>query len=960
MTTDSGFGNIRTRGIEEEMRTSYLDYAMSVIVQRALPDVRDGLKPVQRRILYAMNEMNLRPASAYRKSAGIVGEVLGKYHPHGDSPVYEAMARLAQDFSMRYMLVDGQGNFGSIDGDPPAAMRYTEARLARISEELLADIDANTVDTMPTYDDSRQEPIVLPARIPNLLLNGADGIAVGMATKIPPHNVNEICQAVIALIENPETTTEELSEIVKGPDFPTGGIIYRMRKDTALDDEGKRHDIQRDAIREAYADGRGRILMQARATIEEMARGNREQIVVTELPYQVNKAALVEKIAELVKDRKIIGISDLRDESDRHGMRIVIELSRDGQAASVLNQLYKHTAMQQSFPVNMVALDAGQPKTMGLKKMLEAYIEHRRVVLRRRTEFELERAREREHILLGYLIALRDIDKIIALIRGAESADDAKQKMMAKPWDMSDRQAQAVLDLQLRRLAKLERDKIEEEYKELIKRISYLEDLLANPRKIDFLIRDDMVDVKEKYGDDRRTQIIDAGAEEINEEDLVPHQEVVVTLSNRGYVKRMPLETYRLQRRGGRGITGMVTREEDAVSRLVVCDTHDNVLFFTERGRVFMARAYDLPDAKRQAKGIPIVNVIDCDPGETVTAIVTIRDYAHDYMVMATAKGEVKKTPLADFKEVRKNGKIAMSLDKGDELVAAKFVHENDEVVMVTSNGQAIRFLVKELRSASRTSGGVRGISLAKGGRVVALEVVAKDQELFTITERGFGKRTPYPDYPRKHRGGMGVRNYDITAKTGPVVAARTVNAAQELIVISRDGIVIRTRMDSIRMTGRAAQGVSVINVAPGDAVASLATIDMGNGGGVGGPRGGGPIEPEPQQAPLELEPKAGAAKGGKAARQSPKKPTPIRGRAQSATARSAPAPKRLASPKRPSGAAKRPAAPAKRAPAPAKRASAKRPASPKRPAAGARRVFKKTTAPASKPKAPKGKPRRR
>jgi DNA gyrase subunit A len=871
MTQD--IGNIRNRGIEDEMRSSYLDYAMSVIVQRALPDVRDGLKPVQRRILYAMNEMNLRPTAGYRKSAAIVGEVLGKYHPHGDSPVYEAMARMAQGFSMRYPLVNGQGNFGSIDGDPPAAMRYTEARMAAIAEELLRDIDSNTVDTMPTYDDSRQEPIVLPARIPNLLLNGASGIAVGMATNIPPHNLNEICDAVVMLIENADTTTEELASVVNGPDFPTGGIIYRQRRDSVLDDDGKRRETMRDAIREAYADGRGRIVMQAKARIEEMAKGNREQIVVTELPYQVNKASLVEKIADLVKERKITGISDLRDESDRHGMRIVIELGRDGQAASVLNQLYKHTAMQSSFAVNMVSLDAGQPKTMGLKRMLEAYIDHRRVVIRRRTEHELERAREREHILDGYLIALKDLDKIIATIRGASSADDAKEKLMAKPWKMSDKQAQAVLDLQLRRLARLERTKIEDEYKELIKRISYLEDLLANPRKIDYLIRDDMVDVKQQFGDERRTHIVDAGAEDIAEADLVAHQEVVVTLSNRGYVKRLPLETYRLQRRGGRGITGMVTREEDAVRRLIVCDTHDSVLFFTERGRVFQARAYDLPDAKRQGRGVPLVNFIDCEAGETVTALVTIRDYDKDFMVMATASGEVKKTPLRDFKEVRRNGKIAMDLDKGDELVAAKLAGDGDEVVLVTSNGQAIRFPVKDLRSASRTSGGVRGVKLARGGKVMSLEVARPNAELFTITDKGYGKRTPFPEYPTHHRGGQGVRNYEITNKTGPVIAARTVDAAQELIVISRDGIVLRTRMDSIRMTGRAAQGVSVINVGPGDAVAALATIEMGTNGG---PKGGG--EPEPEQPPLEgMEPE------GRVGKRAPARPTPIKGRARGA-----------------------------------------------------------------------------
>jgi DNA gyrase subunit A len=929
MTQDSNIGNIRPRGIEDEMRTSYLDYAMSVIVQRALPDVRDGLKPVQRRILFAMNEMNLRPTSAYRKSAAIVGEVLGKYHPHGDSPVYEAMARLAQDFSMRYPLVDGQGNFGSIDGDPPAAMRYTEARLAAIAEEMLADIDSNTVDTQPTYDDSRREPTVLPSRIPHLLLNGADGIAVGMATKIPPHNIGEIADAVMTLIENPQATTDELTEIVKGPDFPTGGIIYRMRKDAALDEEGKRREVERDAIREAYADGRGRIVMQARARIEEMPRGNREQIIVTELPYQVNKAALIEKIAELVKERKIVGISDLRDESDRHGMRIVIELGREGQAASVLNQLYKHTAMQSSFAVNMVSLDAGQPKTMGLKRMLEAYIDHRRDVIRRRTEFELERAHEREHILLGYLIALKDLDKIIQTIRGAASAEDAKSKLMAKPWEMSDKQAQAVLDLQLRRLAKLEREKIEEEYNELIKRIAYLEDLLKNPRKIDFLIRDDMVDIKERYGQDRRTQIVDAGVEDINEEDLVAHQEVVVTLSNRGYVKRLPLETYRLQRRGGKGITGMVTREEDAVRRLVVCDTHDNVLFFTERGRVFQSRAFDLPDAKRQAKGIPLVNVIDCEPGELVTALVTIRDYDKDYMVLATANGEIKKTPLAEFREVKRNGKIAFDIEKGDELIAAKTVHDDDEIVMITSNGQAIRFPVAVLRSASRTSGGVRGIKLEKGGKVVSVEVVTPEHELFTITERGMGKRTPFEDYRVTNRGGMGIRNYAITAKTGNVVASRTVNSQMELIVISRDGIVIRTRMDSIRPMGRATQGVSVINVAPGDAVASLATIQM-SGNGNGKPGGGPGGEPEPEQPPLAgMEPPAPKRGGAK-------KPTPIRRRrAQSAQAPAKPAPKRASPPQakapvRKTAAAKKPAAgraaPAKKAPGPSRKPAAKKP----------------------------------
>ncbi len=834
MTTEPNVGRIRPVRIEDEMRASYLDYAMSVIVARALPDVRDGLKPVQRRILYAMAELGLRPNAAFKKSARIVGEVLGKYHPHGDSPVYEAMVRMAQDFSMRYPLVDGQGNFGSVDNDPPAAMRYTEARLAPIAEELLADIDRNTVDFAPNFDDSLKEPVVLPARLPNLLVNGAAGIAVGMATSIPPHNLGEICDAICLLIENPEATTEELCEVVKGPDFPTGGIIYRMRRDTTVDADGNRKEIKVDGIRAAYADGRGRIVMKARARIEESARGGREQIVVTELPYQVNKAALVQRIAELVKDRKIDGISDLRDESDRHGMRIVIELARGGQARRVLNALYRYTAMQSAFPVNMVALVDGQPRTLGLKEALLHYIDHRRVVIRRRTEFDLEKAREREHILQGYLIALNDLDAVIQTIRKAKSADDAKSKLMGRPWKMSERQAQAVLDMQLRRLAQLERQKIEEEYKEVIQQINYLEDLLANPRKIDFLIAEDAQDIKKKYGDERRTLIVSDEAEEVSDEDLIAHQEVVVTLSQRGAIKRQPLETYRVQRRGGRGVTGMVTREADAVHRLIVCDTHDHLLYFTERGRVFQSKAYEVPDAKRTARGIALVNIVDCPPGESVTALVAVRDYDKDYMVMATAKGEVKKTPLSEFKQVRRNGLIAMDLEPDDHLVNARLATDNDDIVLVTSDGQAIRFPVRELRAASRASGGVRGIKLNPGASVIGMDVVVPGHQLFTISEKGFGKRTPLEEYPRHHRGGGGVRTYNITPKTGPLVAARTVNADQELVLVSREGIILRTRMDSIRQTGRAAQGVSVMNISEGDAVAAMAVVTLGNNGSSG------------------------------------------------------------------------------------------------------------------------------
>ncbi len=829
MTQDSGFGNIRIRGIEDEMRSSYLDYAMSVIVSRALPDVRDGLKPVQRRILYAMHDMGLRPNVAFRKSAAIVGEVLGKYHPHGDSPVYEAMARMAQDFSLRYPLIHGQGNFGSVDGDPPAAMRYTEAKMSRITEELLADIDSNTVDAGPTYDDQRREPLVLPARAPNLLLNGASGIAVGMATNIPPHNLGEICDAVALLIETPETTTEELSEVVKGPDFPTAGLIYRRRRDSTMDDEGKRHDVMRDAIKEAYADGRGRIIMQARATIEEMARGNREQIIVTELPYQVNKATLIEKIADLVKDRKIVGISDLRDESDRHGMRIVIELSRDGQAASVLNQLYKHTAMQSSFAVNMVALDHGQPKTMGLKKILEAFIDHRREVIRRRTEFELEKAHDREHLLLGYLIALKDIDKIIALIRAAASAEEAKEKMMAKPWNMSDRQAQAVLDMQLRRLAKLERGKITDEYQELLKTINYLEDLLANPRKIDYLIRDDVTELKEKYGDDRRTQIMEQEPEEFSEEDMVAHQEVVVTISSRGYIKRIPLSTYRSQHRGGVGIIGAKTKDDDDIRHLIVADTHDKLIFFTDRGRCFQVKTYEVDEGKREARGQSIMQMIMMDQKERITAVVRVMPGLGEdkVMVMATERGEVKKTPMKNFANVRRDGLIAMDLEADDEFVSAHICTDDDDVIMVTAKGQANRFAVEKLRSASRLSGGVRGMKLRPGDKVVAMEVAIPDHALLVVSALGQGKRTPVDDYPQHGRGGQGVITFKTHAKSGDLVTAHMVDPEHELIFISEGGIIMRTPVKHISQQGRPTQGVNLMDVGKDDKVAAVAVIDM-------------------------------------------------------------------------------------------------------------------------------------
>ena len=825
----STMGNVRPVKIEEEMRASYLDYAMSVIVSRALPDVRDGLKPVQRRILYAMHDMGIRPGSQYKKSARIVGEVLGKYHPHGDSAVYEAMVRLAQEFTMRYPLVDGQGNFGSIDNDPPAAMRYTEARLARIAEEMLADIDRDTVDFAPNFDDALKEPVVLPARLPNLLANGASGIAVGMATNIPPHNLGELCEAIAHLIDNPEASTEEMAEIVKGPDFPTGGIIFRYQtvRLPATNGQGPSSE-KRDAIRTAYADGKGRIVMRAHVHIEEVARGNRHQIVINELPYQTNKAALVEKIADLVRSKRIEGIADLRDESDRHGMRIVIELKREWQPRQVLNALYKHTAMQSAFAVNMLALVDRQPRTVSLKKILESYVNHRREVIRRRSEFDLARARERGHILEGLLKALENLDQVIKAIRQSPSAEQAKERLMRAPFRLSDRQAQAVLDMQLRRLARLEREKLQEEYAEIIKQIAYLEDLLANPRKIDFLIRDDVLQLKKAHGDPRKTLILDQEPEEFSEEDLVAHQEVVVTLSVRGYVKRIPLNTYRAQRRGGVGIRGMKTREDDTVRHLLVVDTLDRLIFFTDRGRCFQLRAYDLPEEARPARGTPLINLISLEQQERITAVVRCPPQTgHDYMLIATRLGEVKKTPLDNFAAVRRDGLIAMNLEPNDELVAVRLVSDDDQVILVTARGQALRFAVGPLRSASRLSGGVRGIKLAPGDSVVGMDVLRPKGALLVVSARGYGKRTPLEGYPLHGRGGQGVVTFNVIPSTGDLTAARVVDGAQELMLISEEGIVLRTPVAHISLQGRPTQGVKLMDISEGDTVAAVTVIDL-------------------------------------------------------------------------------------------------------------------------------------
>ena len=792
------------------MRESYLDYAMSVIVSRALPDVRDGLKPVQRRILFGAQEMGVGPNSAFKKTARLVGEVMGKFHPHGDSAIYDALVRLAQDFSLRYPLVTGQGNFGSIDGDPPAQMRYTEARLAPIATELLADIDRNTVDFQPNFDASMNEPVVLPSRLPNLLVNGASGIAVGMATAMPPHNLEEICDAVVLVLDNPECTVDELMELVQGPDFPTAAAIFN-----------------RDEIRQAFATGRGKITMQARMEREDTESG-RPRILVTEIPYQVNKSTLLERIADLVRSKRIEGISDLRDESDRDGMRIVIELGRAATFASVRSQLYRHTALQSTFAVNMLALVDGQPRVVTLREALQAFIDHRREVIRRRSEFDLEKAQERAHILEGLLRALEDLDRVIAAIRAANSADAAKTALQQEPFNLSERQAQAVLDMQLRRLARLERGEIESEHGELTTLIAELEDLLAHPEKIDELIREDCAELKEQYGNGRRTRVFAQPVEDISEEDLIAHQEVVVTVSDRNYMKRVPLETYRTQQRGGRGVIGAPTREEDATRHMIVCDTHDSLLLFTQTGKVYSLKGYDVPEASRQAGGTPVVNLVELESSDRVTAVVVVKDFARDSMVLATMRGEVKRTPLEQFESVRRAGLVAMKLKSGDELVAARAANDHDDALMVSSDGRAIRFNIGALRVASRASGGVRGLRLKDGARMLALVVDCDGDDLLVVSERGKGKRTPLSEYPRKGRGGQGMLTFRVSDDTGPLTVARVVRADQELILASRDGIVIRQRVEAISQQGRATQGVVVMTVAEDDAVASVAQIDMG------------------------------------------------------------------------------------------------------------------------------------
>ena len=813
-------GNVRLASIESEMRTSYLDYAMSVIVQRALPDARDGLKPVHRRVLYAMAEMGLRSNTRYRKSAGIVGEVLKSYHPHSDTAVYDTLVRMAQDFNLRYPLVDGQGNFGSVDGDGAAAMRYTEARLTAIADELLADLDKRTVDFRPNYDASTQEPAVLPARLPNLLINGSAGIAVGMATNIPPHNLHEICDAVVHVIDNPEASLEDLLEIVKGPDFPTGGTI-----------------LGREGIKAAYATGRGRVVIRAKAFVEEAQRGGRYQIVVTEMPYQVNKAALLERIAELVKDGKLDGISDLRDESDRSGMRAVIELKRDAQPMKVLNNLFKHTALQQTFGVNMLALveNGSQPRVLTLKRALQEYVAHRQEVITRRTEYELERARRRAHILEGMKIALDRIDEVIAAIRRSRTTETARQNLMSG-FKLSEAQANAILDMRLARLAALERKKVEDELKEVRIEITRLETLLGDPALILGVIRADMATLKEKYGDERRTRIQDISGV-LSEEDLIPEVDVLVTLTGRGYVKRIADGAYRTQHRGGKGITGVTMREEDTVQHILAANTMDSLLVFTNRGRVYQCKVHELPDAGRTAKGVPIVNLMNIQPDETVTTMLKVKDFSPaSFLFFTTRLGRVKRTSLDQFQAVRSTGMIAIGLDGGDELAWVRITNGEDDIVLVTEQGQAIRFHEADARAMGRPAAGVHGIRLGDKDRVIASEVVLPDHDLLVVASKGLGKRTKTDHFSPQGRGGKGVTAMRLTPRTGLIVAAGMVNSEQAVMMMNTAGIVIRIPASQIPAIGRATQGVTLMRMDPNEQVVTMAIVEEKEEGDGDGP----------------------------------------------------------------------------------------------------------------------------
>ncbi|MEO7117602.1 MAG: DNA gyrase subunit A [Candidatus Limnocylindrales bacterium] len=815
--------------IEDELRSAYLDYAMSVIVSRALPDVRDGLKPVHRRILYTMNEMGLSSTASYRKCAAIVGEVMGKYHPHGDLSLYDALARLAQDFSLRYQLVDGQGNFGSVDGDPPAAMRYTEARMTAIAAELLADIDKDTVDFVENYDGTRMQPSVLPAKLPNLLINGSSGIAVGMATNIPPHHLGEIARATQALIEDPEMTNDALSDIVLGPDFPTAANIFRY-DDRRNPITGQKERV--DAIRDLYAHGRGRVVMRAQCAFEETRTG-RMAIIVTELPYQVNKATLLEKIADLVKANKIDGIADLRDESDRDGMRINIECKRDANPHKVLNNLFKHTSLQLAFNANMVALVDGQPQTLPLKAILQHHIDWRREVVRRRTEFYLQKAKDRAHILEGLKIALDNLDAVIRTIRESADVETARANLIER-FTLSEIQANAILEMQLRRLAALERKKIEDEYLAVIQLIAELEDILANPQRVMRIIGEELSELERKYAGLRRTRIADDASRDLSDEDLIADEDVVVTVSGRGYIKRQPLMTYHRQHRGGKGIIGAKTVEEDAVAHLLVANTHDWALFFTNRGRVFSSKVHQVPDASRQAKGIPIINLegVQVESGERVLAVITIPNFEKgSNLVMATVRGVIKKTPIEQFERVRSTGIRAINVREGDDLAWVDVSSGADEVILATAEGKIARFHETEVRPTGRDSAGVAGIKLVrKGDRVVVMSVVGPTGQILVLTETGYGKRVSVGDVRKTHRGSQGVALIALEGtKTGRVAAVKIVpEDAEELLLISAGGQVVRTDVASINLYGRSARGVIVMRLNEGDEVAGIAVFRAG------------------------------------------------------------------------------------------------------------------------------------
>ena len=795
------------RDIEAEMKTAYIDYAMSVIVSRALPDARDGLKPVHRRILYAMHEDGITSDKPYRKCANTVGSVLGRYHPHGDASVYDAMVRMAQDFSMRYMLVDGHGNFGSIDGDGAAAMRYTEARMAKISEQMLMDIDKNTVDFMPNYDDRLQEPTVLPTRIPTLLINGSSGIAVGMATNIPPHNLTEVINGIIKVIEKPDVTDEELMQIIKGPDFPTGALI-----------------MGREGIKQAYTTGRGKITVRGESEIEEMS-GNRQRIVISSLPYQVNKAKLIENIANLVKEKKIEGISEIRDESDRKDrVRIVIELKRDARPQVILNQLYKHTQLQDSFGIIMLALVDGQPKILTLRECLDVFVKHREDVIVRRTKFELAKAEARAHILEGLRIAIDNIDEVINIIRS--SYDDAKEKLM-KRFGLSDIQAQAILDMQLKRLSGLQREKIEEEYNELMKLIAYYKEVLSNERLVFDIIEKELLEIKEKYGDERLTKIT-AAEGEFDEEDLIKEEQVVVALTHFGYIKRMPVDTYKSQRRGGKGITGISTREDDFVKEIFTASTHDTILFFTNKGKMYRLRGFEIPEAGRTARGTAIVNLLNLDAGEKVSAIIPLQNYAEGkYILMSTKNGLIKKTPLKEYDSSRTTGLIGITLKEDDELIDVRLTDGQDNVVLVTKKGLCITFDEKDVRPVGRTAQGVIGIRLDADDIVIGMEpiIAGAKSTLLAITENGFGKRTEVDEYRVQNRGGRGVITYKITPKTGELVGIRVVNGTEDVMLITDKGTIIRMNVDEISILGRATQGVTLMRTNEGKVV-SIETVE--------------------------------------------------------------------------------------------------------------------------------------